>query len=259
MTDQPPLWDAQRLRDPHETPDKSERVRGMFAAIARRYDLNNRLHSMWRDQAWRRLAVRTAEVSGDDVVLDVACGTGDLAIAFGRAGAAKVIGLDFTIEMLRVAEGKTPGMGSGGTAGDGDIGSVNWLAGDAMALPFADESVDIVSIAFGIRNVAEPMEAAAEFYRVLRPGGRLIILEFSQPGIAPLRWAYNFYFQRVMPVTAGWIAGDRVGAYRYLPRSVDTFMTPARIQAMLREVGFAETGFRSLSLGIAACHRALKR
>ena len=134
----------------------------MFARIAGRYDLNNRLHSLWRDQAWRREAVRAGGASRGDRVLDAACGTGDLAGLFARAGAGQVVGVDFCPEMLDAARRKFPRE------------RIRWLPGDATALPLGDGEFDVVSIAFGIRNIADPSLALAEFRRVLRPGGRLL-------------------------------------------------------------------------------------
>jgi demethylmenaquinone methyltransferase/2-methoxy-6-polyprenyl-1,4-benzoquinol methylase len=246
-----PSWTSTELTDPHRHADKSDKVRRMFAAIARRYDLNNRLHSLWQDQAWRRFAVRRAGVRATDVVLDAACGTGDLTIAMARAGAARVIGLDFTAEMLDVARAKLARLPEPIRARTG------YIQGDAMDLPIDAASVDVVSIAFGIRNVADPARAVAEFRRVLRPGGRLVILEFDTPRIAPVRWFNDFYCRRLMPITATLISGDRSGAYRYLPRSVETFMSRGELCALLRAAGFSEVSARPLSLGICACYRGV--
>src|SRR5262245_36566837 len=148
----------------------------MFAAIARSYDLNNRVHSLGRDQAWRRKAVRLCVVKSSDRVLDVACGTGDLTNAFAESGVASVTGLDFTEEMLEIAQRKSV------RREDASGGRVpQYVQGDAMNLPFESASFDVVSIAFGIRNVADPAQALREFRRVLGPGGRLVVLEFSRP------------------------------------------------------------------------------
>lgn len=226
----------------------------MFAAIARSYDLNNRVHSLWQDQMWRRYAVRWAAPKPTDTVLDVACGTGDLSQAFARAGAKSVVGLDFTFEMLEIARHK-----AGGLPPNGRPGVLTYLQGDAQKLPFPDQAFDVVSIAFGIRNVLEPSRAVAEFRRVLRPGGRLVILEFAEPGFAPIRWFNDLYCRRIMPVTATWIAHDKSGAYKYLPKSVATFMSPDELCGLMTSAGFTEVEHRSLSLGICRCYGGLVR
>lgn len=242
--------DAELANNPHEHADKPTKVRAMFAAIAPKYDLNNRLHSLWQDQMWRRYAVRQAAVKPTDRVLDVACGTGDLTEAFARGGAAEVAGLDFTAEMLDVARVKAP-RNLGPLAG-----RVRYQQGDAQALPFGDAEFDVVSIAFGIRNVQDPAKALREFRRVLRPGGRLVVLEFAEPGLAPVRWFNDLYCRRIMPVTATWISGDRSGAYRYLPKSVATFIPEQQFAGMLKDAGFADVRITHLSLGICNCYRA---
>ncbi len=240
-------WKSDQLADPHAAADKAERVRHMFAAIARSYDLNNRVHSLWRDQAWRRKTVKLCQVSPADVVLDVACGTGDLAMAFRDGGAAQVIGVDFTHEMLQVAEHKQSGIRN-------PESGIVYADGDAMRLPIADASVDVVSIAFGIRNVALPAKAIGEFARVLRPGGRLAILEFSLPRNALLRGLYNFYFKRVLPRTATWIARDRTGAYKYLPQSVSTFIEREQMLELMHDSGFGDVRAVPLTFGIAVTY-----
>jgi demethylmenaquinone methyltransferase/2-methoxy-6-polyprenyl-1,4-benzoquinol methylase len=243
MTAMPTVWNDALLSNPHAVADKRQRVRSMFAAIAPSYDLNNRLHSLWIDQWWRRRAVKLAELRAGDRVVDVACGTGDLAIRFARAGkeGKQVIGIDFTYEMLPIARRKT--------------GKIAWLNGDALALPLADACCDVVSIAFGIRNVADPAAACREFRRVLRPGGRLIILEFSLPSLAPLRAMYNFYFRKVLPRTATWISGDKTGAYQYLPESVNTFIDRAAMMRMMTDAGFTQVSQHPMTCGICVCYR----
>ena len=128
-----------------------------------------------------------------------------------------------------------------------------------MRLPIADASVDVVSIAFGIRNVAQPQRAIAEFFRVLKPGGRLIILEFSLPTNPILRGLYNFYFKHIMPRTATLIARDKSGAYKYLPRSVNTFINRETLTAMMREAGFVEPAQKTVTFGIAVIYRGVKK
>lgn len=241
-------WTDQDLAtNPHDTPDKARRVQQMFAAIAKSYDLNNRLHSMWRDQAWRRTAVKRCNIQPTDIVLDVACGTGDLSMAFADAGAKHVIGADFTHEMLQVAQFKKE-----------HHPNITYTDGDAMALPIRSQSVDCVSIAFGIRNVAIPQNAIQEFHRVLKPGGRVCILEFSLPKNKLMRALYQFYFKHIMPRTATLIARDRSGAYKYLPQSVNTFLGREQLVEMLTQSGFTNIQLKPLTFGIAVCYTGTK-
>ena len=223
----------------------------MFAAIARSYDLNNRVHSLWQDQSWRRFAVRKAQVRPTDIALDVACGTGDISQALAKAGAAKVVGLDFTFEMLEIARHK-----AGKLRAADRPERITYIQGDAQDLPLANGSVDIVTIAFGIRNVLKPEAAIAEFRRVLRPGGRLVILEFAEPNWALVRWFNSLYCRQIMPRTATWIAGDKSGAYKYLPKSVQTFFSPPELCELISRAGFASVESAALSAGICVCYSA---
>ncbi|MBS0198162.1 MAG: bifunctional demethylmenaquinone methyltransferase/2-methoxy-6-polyprenyl-1,4-benzoquinol methylase UbiE [Planctomycetes bacterium] len=248
----PTAWDDAELANPHRSSEKAGKVRSMFSAIAGSYDLNNRVHSLWQDQAWRRYAVKTADVQPAEHVLDVACGTGDLTQAFAlRSPASRVVGLDFTAPMLDVAREKQKGQPK--LAAE----KISYIEGDAQKLPFADASFNVVSIAFGIRNVASPAAALAEFRRVLRPGGRLVILEFDTPRFPPMRWFNNFYCGWIMPRTATLISGDRSGAYKYLPKSVGTFMSREQLLAAMSAVGFTQTTARPLSLGICVCYKGI--
>lgn len=240
-----PAWTATDLReDPHRNPDKARRVQRMFASIAGRYDLNNRVHSFGRDQVWRRQAVALCEIKPTDDVLDVACGTGDLTLAFATAGPRSVTGLDFTAEMLEVARLKpfSP--------------APVYLQGDAMNLPFADGSIDVVSIAWGIRNVADPLRALREFRRVLRKGGRLCVLEFSEPKNPIVRAINRLYCGRIMPLTASLIARDRSGAYRYLPKSVENFPTPTAFAKLIEQAGFPPPRLHALTFGVCTIYLA---
>jgi len=247
-----PAWRTDELADPHHHAEKAGKVRRMFAAIAGSYDLNNRLHSLWQDQRWRRFAVRAAAVRPGDHVLDVACGTGDLTQAFAATPAAHVTGLDFTREMLDVARQKQRALPA-------PTGSrITYLEGDAQHLPFEDRSFDVLSIAFGIRNVADPMLALREFARVLRPGGRIVILEFDQPKNPLMAWFNSLYCKGVMPRTATWISGDKSGAYRYLPSSVQTFLASQALLGALGGVGFAQLRATRLSLGICVCYQGVR-
>ena len=248
-----PAWTANDLeRNPHAASDKALRVQRMFTSIAHAYDLNNRLHSFWRDQAWRRAAVHMAAPIQGARVLDCACGTGDLTEAFANAGAASVTGLDYTAAMLDLARAK---------ATDGRRLAVQptYVQGDAQSLPWPDASFDIVSIAFGIRNVDDTLKALREFHRVLAPGGRLVVLEFGEPGFAPLRWFNRLYTHHIMPLTASLIARDRSGAYRYLPRSVETYLSPERLRAQVEESGFVGIRQHHMTFGVCVGTLGTKR
>jgi demethylmenaquinone methyltransferase/2-methoxy-6-polyprenyl-1,4-benzoquinol methylase len=249
----------------------------MFAAIAPSYDLNNRLHSLWQDQRWRRKAVKLAQLKPSDVVVDVACGTGDLAAMFygqlwflNQKGErqlifpkpAQVIGVDFTFEMLRIAKAKGAPFKASlemWKQWQQEVGHrLLYTNGDAQSLPLPDQSADVVSIAFGIRNVQDPAAALREFHRILRPGGRVIILEFSLPTNPILRGMYNFYFRQVLPRTATWISRDKTGAYKYLPESVNTFIGRSAMMSMMRDAGFGQVEQHPMTFGVCVCYRGVK-
>lgn len=247
-------WNDALLQNPHAATDKRTRVQKMFAAIAPSYDLNNRLHSLWMDQRWRKKAVKLAEPKTTDAVVDVACGTGDLTLAFRKAlgsSAPAALGIDFTYEMLPIARAKTANRQS-------PIAPCTFINGDAQCLPLDNQSADVVSIAFGIRNVQDVPTALKEFHRVLRPGGRVIILEFSLPTNALLRGMYNFYFRKILPRTATLISRDKTGAYKYLPESVNTFIGREQMMSMMRDAGFKEIRQHPLTFGVCVCYRGMK-
>ncbi len=236
-----PVWSAEDLSsNPHVASDKAQRVEAMFDSISHRYDLNNRIHSFCLDQQWRRRAVALSAIQPQEHVVDVACGTGDLSIAFAKANANSVIGIDFTQGMIDLAKQK---------AKQENL-AIEFLHGDAMSLDLPNECADVISIAFGIRNVQEPAIAIKEFYRVLRPNGRLVILEFSAPKNALVRYMNNLYTKHIMPKTASFIAGDNSGAYHYLPKSVDTFLEADALAKLAEEGGFSNVIQTPLTFGV---------
>jgi demethylmenaquinone methyltransferase / 2-methoxy-6-polyprenyl-1,4-benzoquinol methylase len=211
-------------------------VRTMFDRIAPVYDLMNRVMTVGLDVRWRRITARTVVRPGDRV-LDACCGTGDLAVAADRAGAAKVTGLDFAPRMLERARRKAP--------------AIEWVEGDLLALPFEDASFDAATVGFGIRNVADLDGALAELRRVLAPGGRIGILEITTPSglLAPF---YRVWFDRVVPLLGKLFRGG--AAYSYLPASVRRFPGPDDLAGRMRGHGLAGVDYRLFAGGIVALH-----
>ncbi|MBI4718989.1 MAG: bifunctional demethylmenaquinone methyltransferase/2-methoxy-6-polyprenyl-1,4-benzoquinol methylase UbiE [Planctomycetes bacterium] len=240
-----PVWTEELLDVPHEAADKAGRVRRMFDAIAPRYELVNTVFSAGRDRYWRRRAVALSGAGVVDEVLDVACGTGDFARSFAAAGCRRVVGCDFAAAMLRLAAGRS------GTP-------LRWLQADALHLPFADRSFSVVSCAFGVRNLQDLGAGLAEMHRVLRPGGRAVILEFTRPDNAIVRCLYEFYAGRLMPWGASLVARDRTGAYRYLPKSVVSFPGVEAMQSQLRRAGFSRSSATPLTFGIVTVYVAVR-
>lgn len=232
-------WDGEALRNPHGQPDKAHRVEAMFDAIAPTYERVNSVASLGRDAAWRRRAVAAARVRAGDVVLDVCCGTGDMVRAFARTPPAPrlIIGVDFAGQMLE----------------RGDYGAVDvpvhLIRADALRLPLADASVEVISCAFGVRNLGDVQAGLGEMGRVARPGARVVILEFATPTNPLLRVAYRLYCRQLLPRVGAWISHDAVGAYRYLTRSIETFETTDSMERRLRDAGFAEVRARRMNLG----------
>lgn len=222
-------------------PDPRE-VRCMFGRIAGRYDLLNRVLSLGIDRRWRARAVREAGPLAGRLVVDACCGTGDLSLAFARAG-AEVVGVDFTPEMLRRAQPK---------AQRGELRGL-FVHGDALRLPLDSGCADVASVAFGVRNLADPDAGLRELARVLKPGGRLLVLEFSPPPRGALGALYRLYFTRLLPWIGGFVSGDRE-AYRYLPRTVAAWPEAGEFQRRLEALGLVECGYEPLTGGIATLH-----
>jgi demethylmenaquinone methyltransferase/2-methoxy-6-polyprenyl-1,4-benzoquinol methylase len=226
------------------TPPAAERtapgVQRMFDRVAPRYDLANTVFSLGQDKGWRQAAAGATRLGAGEVAVDVACGTGALTRDLqALAPEAQVVGMDFSHGMLARAE---PGL--------------RLAAADALALPLADASVDVVTIAFGLRNLPEPGQGLLEFRRVLRPGGRLVVCEFSQPVVPVFREVYRRYLTRLMPVAARRLTSDPE-AYQYLARSIGAWPDQPGLARWLQEAGFAEVAWRDLSGGIVALHRGV--
>jgi demethylmenaquinone methyltransferase/2-methoxy-6-polyprenyl-1,4-benzoquinol methylase len=230
-------------------PDKSpDRIAGMFDAIAPRYDLLNHLLSAGIDRRWRAAAIRSLQLTGREALLDVCTGTADVALEarHGR-GAARVVGVDFSGAMLVLGQKKI--------AAADEAPRIALIRGDAMHLPPSHRSVDAATVAFGIRNVQRPEVACAEMARVLRPGGRLAVLEFGVPRIPGISALYLWYFKHVLPLVGRAISGHNA-AYSYLPASVGTFAPPAEFVETLRHAGFTDIRADPLTFGIVYLYTA---
>jgi len=222
----------------------------MFAGIAVRYDLLNHLLSGNIDKRWRQRVVRKLMpilANPEKLVLDVACGTGDLTLALAAVAKAKVVGSDFCRPMLSIAARKAESNPAG----------TPFVEADALSLPFSSECFDAVTIAFGLRNLSSVDRGLVELHRILKPGGQLVILEFSEPVIPGFRQLFAFYFSTLLPRIGGWISGSR-GAYEYLPDSVSRFPNQKKLVERMLESGFAAVSFENLTGGIAAIHLGVR-
>ena len=220
-------------KDPHE-------VAAMFDDVAPRYDLTNDVLSLGQTRSWRRVVTRAVDAQPGERVLDLAAGTGTSTVPFADAGALAVP-CDFSLGMLRVGRSRVP--------------TLPFVAGDALRLPFADAAFDAVTISFGLRNVHDPDAGLAELLRVTRPGGRLVVCEFSHPTWAPLRTVYVEYLMRALPAVARRVASNP-DAYVYLAESIRAWPDQAGLAARLQGAGWAQVAWRNLSGGIVTVHRA---
>jgi demethylmenaquinone methyltransferase / 2-methoxy-6-polyprenyl-1,4-benzoquinol methylase len=231
-----------------ENPEKAAKVQAMFDSIAERYDLLNRVLSMGVDRGWRVAAAKAVLANNPRDVLDIATGTGDFAIAIQKlAPDAKVTGSDFVPKMLEIARTKAKAQGL----------EIPFEQADALNLPYANGSFDALSCSFGFRNFADFRRGLEEFHRVLRVGGRCVILEFPPPPENLLGQMYSLYFRHILPVIGGIVSG-RPEAYKYLPESVIAFPKPEALAALMREVGF-DSSYTILTAGLAAIHVGVKK
>jgi demethylmenaquinone methyltransferase/2-methoxy-6-polyprenyl-1,4-benzoquinol methylase len=232
----------------------AQAVQSMFARVARRYDFLNHLLSAGCDLWWRRTTaarVRPWLQRPGSLVADLCCGTGDLTFAFARLSAGRVVGADFCEPMLEIAGEKRSRRS--GRAGEKSASRAHFLAADTLALPFGDNTLDLASAAFGFRNLANYDRGLEEMYRVLKPGGIVVILEFSQvqwPVAGPL---FRFYFRRILPLIGTLVSGER-GPYQYLPESVKRFPDQESLVRKLQENGFVDVRYQNFMGGVAALH-----
>ena len=226
---------ADLSKQPHE-------VAAMFDDVADRYDVTNDVLSLGQDRLWRRAVVRAVDARPGQTVLDLAAGTGTSSEPFADGG-ARTVPCDFSLGMLRVGHRRRP--------------DLSFVAGDATRLPYADASFDAVTISFGLRNVVEPQKALAEMLRVTRPGGRLVVCEFSHPTWAPFRTLYTEYLMRALPPVARKVSSNP-DAYVYLAESIRAWPDQAGLAGQLREAGWDDVRVRNLSGGIVALHRAVR-
>jgi demethylmenaquinone methyltransferase/2-methoxy-6-polyprenyl-1,4-benzoquinol methylase len=239
-------------------PNKGDAVREMFAGIAAKYDRINRIMTFNRDRAWRRIAVKMSGVERGQTVLDVCCGTGDLAFEFAKVvgSGGRVVGTDFTPEMLVIARQKAAGIPV-----DRETGKrleVPFQQADTLALPFPDASFDCCSVGWGIRNVQNIAAGLREMARVVRPGGTVVILECTQP-----KWKFfaainRWYMNRVVPWIGQKLSGSKQKAYSYLPDSVALFPGAPKLAAMMEEAGMRDVRYRYLMMGSVAVHVGVK-
>jgi demethylmenaquinone methyltransferase / 2-methoxy-6-polyprenyl-1,4-benzoquinol methylase len=257
--------------------DASRQVREMFTQIAPRYDLLNHLLSLQLDRLWRaRVARRLRAIldRSDALALDLCCGTGDLAFSLARGSRARIIGADFSHAMLVRARQKSAALGDSAArwlaekAPASESGRYNgeapnaafpmpFFEADALRLPFAAASFDLVTSAFGFRNLANYEEGLKEIHRVLKPGGTVAILEFTEPPTGLVGNFYRWYFRNILPRIGGLLSGDR-SAYTYLPASVSRFFRPAELASLMTAVGYDAAEFRVWTLGTVALHTARK-
>lgn len=231
--------------------EKTRRVRGVFDSVAGQYDLMNDLMSMGLHRLWKRMAISLLSPQPGEVALDLAAGTGDLTAALARhvGEDGHVVSSDINAAMLDLGRDRLIDRGI--------VGNLSWVLADAEKLPFADGSFDAVSIGFGLRNVTDQRAALAEMHRVLRPGGRALVLEFSRPVLPALSPVYDWYSFNVLPALGRWVAGDS-DSYRYLAESIRMHPDQESLRELMTAAGFQRCQYFNLSGGIVAIHRGYR-
>ncbi|RCG30383.1 demethylmenaquinone methyltransferase [Sphaerisporangium album] len=232
-------------KQPHE-------VAAMFDRTARRYDLVNDVLSLGQDRLWRKATAAAVDAGPGELVLDLAAGTGTSSETFTALG-ARAIACDFSLGMLRTGASRRGGSGLDGAGPSG----VTFIGGDALRLPFADDTFDVTTISFGLRNVNDTVKALREMLRVTRPGGRLVVCEFSRPTLKSFDLVYTQYLMRLLPPVAR-VVSSNPESYEYLAESIRAWPDQAGLSRLLREAGWEGIAWRNLSLGIVALHRAVK-
>lgn len=219
---------------------RPEEVAAMFDDVAERYDLTNDVLALGQTRLWRRAVVNAVAPIPGDLVLDLAAGTGTSSLPFAARG-AQVVACDFSLGMLSVGRRRCP--------------ELSFVAGDALRLPFRDDAFDAATISFGLRNTADPLEALTELRRVVRPGGRLVVCEFSHPSVAPLATAYTDYLMRALPAVARRMSSNP-DAYVYLAESIRAWPDQPSLAALMQRAGWRHVQWLNLTGGIVALHRA---
>lgn len=228
---------------------KKEAVKEIFNDIAPKYDLLNHFLSLNIDKRWRRKAIKYIRPEEKGLLLDVACGTGDFSIAAQRAGVQQVTGIDISANMVAIGQKKVEALGL--------APYITLQAGDSEQIEFEDGHFDVVTVAFGVRNFEHLEAGLKEMQRVLKKGGKVIILEFSMPEHFPMKQLYRFYFRSILPVLGGWISGNK-GAYTYLPESVMKFPQGKKFMDIMKECGFQQARQQKLTFGIASIYLGVK-
>ncbi len=228
---------------------KSVSIRRMFNDVSGRYDFLNHFLSAGIDRHWRKRTIGISRLRDGELFLDVACGTGDLSIEAAKKNPSRIVGVDFAEKMLRIFVKKKKGLEVGG--------GIDAIQGEAEKLPFADETFDATAVAFGVRNFGNLKAGLTEMRRVLKKGGRVVVLEFSKPQFFPVKQIYFFYFKRILPLIGRLVSGTPA-AYSYLPKSVLVFPDGESFENILREIDFHDVRSVSLTFGIATAYFGVK-